>query len=147
MKSILVNLKNEKDLYQKYNDELSDDLINYLINEARTKDNIEIIVNTNLEIDNIVAFIKDGLQKTYNKYRRADKIYDNKQLFLFIIGVVIIIFSTLIDYEVIKEIVIIAGWFYIWEAVDIAINIESEYKMKRKVIKKLLNSKIKVNKI
>ena len=39
------------------------------------------------------------MKKTYNKYRRADKIYDNKQLFLFIIGVLIIFLSTKPEYR------------------------------------------------
>lgn len=147
MKSIIVNLKNEIDLYEKYNNDVSRALIDYLIREANTRDDVEIVINTKLNIENIDNLIKKGLKEAYNDSERIDKLYDNKQIMFFIIGVVFLIFSTFIRYEIIKEIIVIAGWVGIWEVVDISLNLDSTQRINRKIIKKLINCKIKVNKI
>ena len=58
MKSIVVNIRRERDLYEKYSNEVSSELIEYLIDEAIVKNDVEIIVNTNLDINNIYKLIK-----------------------------------------------------------------------------------------
>ena len=145
MKNIIVNLKNENDLYEKYSNEVSNDLINYLIKEIRyIKDDIKITVNTNLKIENIDTLIKDGLIKKYNNLNRIDNFYDNKQIIFFILGVVFIFISTFIKYEVLKEIIIIAGWVGIWEMLGITLNTDSEIRLNRKQLKRLLDCKIEI---
>lgn len=146
MKKIIANIKSEDDLYEKYSNSISRDLINYLIKEAKysNDDNIKIIINTNLNIDNIESLIKDGLVNTYNESKKIDRMHDSKQLMFFIIGIVFLIVSTLVFYDIIKEIIIIAGWVAIWEVVDISLNIDSELKINRKLIKKLLECEIEI---
>lgn len=145
MKSIIVNLRKEQDLYEKYSNEVSSELIKYLVDEARVKDDIEIIINTKLDINNIEKLIKEGLENSYNDTKIIDKFYDNKQIILFIVGMIFLIFSTITKPEVIKELILIIGWIAVWEVLDIAINIDSKQKYNRKIIKKLINCKIKVN--
>lgn len=58
MKSIVVNIRRERDLYEKYSNEVSSELIEYLIDEAKVKNDVEIIVNTKLDINNIDKLIK-----------------------------------------------------------------------------------------
>ncbi|MBR6690674.1 MAG: hypothetical protein IKL65_05025 [Bacilli bacterium] len=58
---------------------------------------------------------------------------------------IFLIFSTITKPEVIKELILIIGWIAVWEVLDIAINIDSKQKYNRKIIKKLINCKIKVN--
>ena len=58
MKSIIVNIRRERDLYEKYSNEVSSELIEYLIDEAKVKNDVEIIVNTKLDINNIDKLIK-----------------------------------------------------------------------------------------
>lgn len=144
MKNIIVNIKRESDLYEKYNDNLSKDLINYLIEEARVKDDVKIIINTNLNIKKIDVLIKEGIINAYNNSKRVEKYLDNKQIIFLIIGVVFLIISTFIKYDIINEIIIIAGWVAIWEVVDIALNIDSKQKVNRKIIKKLIDSEIEI---
>lgn len=147
MKNIIVNIENKSDIYEKYNNELSKNLINYLIRESRfVKDDIKITINTNINLDNIETFIKDGLQKAYNENRKIDKIHDTKQLLFLLIGVLFLIIST-ITFNIIKEIIIIVAWVAIWEVVDISLNVDSELKLNSKLIKKLINCKLEVNKI
>lgn len=147
MKEIMVSLKSETDLYEKYSERLSKDLIEYLLNETKkTKGNLKIIINTSLKIKNIEQTIKDGLKMAYEENKTFDDIYDNKQASFFVMGIVFLILSTLIKYDVIKEIIIIIGWFVIWEGVDIALNLDSKLRIRRKKLKRLINSEIIINK-
>ena len=148
MKNITVNLKKEEDLYDKYSDNVSRDLLDYLINEARyTKGDIKITINTTLDIKNIESLIKDGLLKISNETRKLDMIHDMKQVMFLMIGVVFLIISSFIFYNVIKEIIVIAGWVAIWEVVDISLNVDSKSRANIKLIKRLMNSKIEINKV
>lgn len=145
MKSIIVNIRRERDLYEKYSNEVSSDLLEYLVDEARVKDDVEIIVNTRLDIKDIDKLIKEGLENSYKDTKVIDKFYDNKQIILFIVGMLFLIFSTITKPEVIKELILIIGWVAVWEVLDIAINVDSKQKYNRKIINKLINCKIKVN--
>lgn len=145
MKSIVVNIRRERDLYEKYSNEVSSELLKYLVNEARVKDDIEVIINTKLDINNIDTLIKKGLEDSYKDTKLIDKFYDNKQIILFIVGIFFLIFSTITKPEVIKELILIIGWIAVWEVLDIAINIDSKQKYNRKIIKKLIDCKMKVN--
>ncbi len=148
MKSILVNLKSESDLYEKYSDNISNELINYLIKESKyTKNDVKIVINTKLNIKNLDSLIKNALIKTYEETRKVDRIHNVKQILFFILGIVFLIFSTFVLFDLVKEIVIIAGWVAIWEVVDISLNVDSELKINRKLIKKLIECRIEVNNI
>lgn len=146
MKSIIVNIRRERDLYEKYSNEVSSELIKYLVDEAKTNDEIEIIIDTKLDIKNIDTLIKSGLEDSYKDTKLIDKFYDNKQIILFIVGMLFLIFSTITKPEIIKELILIIGWVAVWEVLDIAINVDSKQKYNRKIIKKLMNCKITVNK-
>ncbi|MBR6690673.1 MAG: hypothetical protein IKL65_05020 [Bacilli bacterium] len=61
MKNIVVNIRRERDLYEKYSNEVSSELLKYLVEEARVKDDIEVTINTKLDIKNIDKLIKEGL--------------------------------------------------------------------------------------
>lgn len=145
MKSIVVNIRRERDLYEKYNNEVSSELLKYLIDEAKAKDEIEIIINTKLDINNIDELIKKGLEDLYKDTKLIDKFYDSKQIKFFIVGMLFLIFSTIMKPELIKELILIMGWIAVWEVFDIAINVDSKQKFNRKIINKLINCKIKVN--
>ena len=148
MKNIIVNLNSKNDLYEKYSNGLSRDLVNYLVREAKYADsNIKITINTNLEVDNLEMFVKRGLEEAYKETKKIDKIHNIKQFMFFIIGLVFLILSTMGLFSILKEIIIIAGWVAIWEVVDISLNVDSELKLSRTLIRKLINSKFEINKI
>lgn len=145
VKTIKVNIRKELDLYKKYSDEVSEELLKYLIDEAKVKDDVEVVINTKLNIKNIDKLIIKGLTDTYNDIRKIDKIYDSKQIILFIIGIIFLTISTLTQPEIVKEVILIIGWVFVWEVLDITINIDSKQKRQKRIIKKLLNCQIKVN--
>lgn len=145
MKSIIVNIRRERDLYEKYSNRVSNELIKYLIDEAKVKDDVEIIINTKLNINNIDKLIRNGLQNSIKNLRKIDKFYDSKQVILFIFGLLFLIISYLTKPEIIKELILIIGWVAVWEVMDIAINIDSKQKYNKKIVNKLINCKITVN--
>ena len=145
MKTIKVNIRKDLDLYEKYSDEVNEELLKYLIDEAKVKDDVEVVVNTKLSIKNIDKLIIKGLTDTYNDIRKVDKLYDSKQIILFIIGIIFLTISTLTQPEIVKEVILIIGWVFVWEVLDITINIDSKQKRQKRIIKKLLNCQIKVN--
>ncbi len=148
MKKIVVNLKDESDLYERYNNNISMDLIKYLMKESKyIKDDFKIVVNTKVNVENLDSLIKAGLNKAYNESRIIDKLLDNKQILFFLIGSLFLIISTYIMNDVLNEIIIIIGWVAIWEVVDISLNVDSEQNLNRRLLKKLLRCEIEVNKI
>lgn len=148
MRVIEVNLKSEDELLEKYSGKLSNELLKYLITESKyTNENLEILIKTNLEFDSVKKVIKDGFKAALKNAEYIDKLYNNKQIFLFIIGITMLIISTLILNQVIKEIIIIAGWVFIWEVIDISLNTDIETRMTKKTIKKLLKSKVVVERL
>mgnify|MGYP004669912743 CR=1 FL=1 len=148
MKVIEVNLKSEDELLEKYSGKLSNELLKYLINESKyTDESLKIVIKTNMEADSVKDVIKSGLNSALKNAEYIDKLYNNKQILLFIMGITILIISTLILNQVIKEIVIIAGWVFIWEVIDISLNTDIETRITKRTVKKLLKSRIVVERL
>lgn len=148
MNKIVLNIKDETDLYERYSGNLSRELINYLIKKSKyIKGDIKIIVNTELKIQNLDKIIKEGLNDSLRILKKIDDSHNTKQILLFLIGILSLIVATIFHDDVIKEIIVIAGWFFIWEVVNISLNIDNELKLNRKLIKRILNSEIIINKI
>ena len=74
------------------------------------------------------------------------KHYNNiRQLILFIIGLILLILSMTIEIDLLKEILLIGSWVPIWEAFDSELFLDFNEKTKRKILKKLMKSKITEN--
>lgn len=146
MKNIVVNIKNEDDLYEKYNDDISHDLLNFLVRQANVRDEIKITINTNLDIDNLDNLIKKEINKAYKNTERSEKNYDYKQILFFITGVIFLLFSSLINIEVVNEILLITGWVAICEFLEISLKLDKKQRLKMKIMKKILTSEITINK-
>ena len=146
MKKIIeINIKDELDLYEKYNKKLaSRDLINYLVENAlfsKSKDKLKIIINSNLENNkDIGKIIKETLRAEYEnlnyKYNRNSII----QAIYLILGVIVLFLSTLIAETVLKEVVLIVGWIFIWTMMELEIFSDKDIKTRRKAILKLIKS-------
>ena len=145
MKNIVVNIRRERDFYVKYGNGVSTELLEYLIEEAKLYKDVEVTVNTKLDIKNIETLIKKGLEELSNDNKIIDDFFNRKQVSLFVIGIIFLIISAFTKFEIIKELILIIAWIAVWEVLDITINIDSKQRRKKKAIKKLLNCKIKVN--
>lgn len=139
-----IDIVNKDDLFEKYNKrKVNEDLINYLLKEIPyfTKtDSFKIIINNYCSDLDCIPVIIDGLKQEYNecnfKYDKSNFI----QIIYFLLGVVILFLSTLINEVVLKEIVLIGGWVFIWAIVESEISSELELRKKRRKLKKLLES-------
>lgn len=146
---IQINLTNKTDFYDKYNKKLvSKELINYIIESAYyfdADDTIKIEITNNTK-EEYVTLIREGLNREYDKSITLSYKNDFTQVFYLIAGILIIFLSTLIGGTVLKEIVLIGGWVFIWAMVESEIFADIKNKKKRKIIRKLLDSEFIVRK-
>lgn len=152
MKKIIeIHLLDEDQITQKYNNErISQELIEYLIKEAKTvnkNDEIELLIhnecNTELSYMNM---IKQGIEREYEHMVLEHNRINMIQLGLLLIGILFIFLSTIIDTNVIgKEILLITGSVPIWEMIDIELFNESKGRRKKYILKKLMESTITDN--
>ena len=84
--------------------------------------------------------IREGLNREYDKSIALSYKNDFTQLFYLVTGILILFLSTLIGGTVLKEIVLIGGWVFIWTMVETEIFADIKNKKKRKIIRKLLDS-------
>ena len=146
--NIKIDIANKSVLLEKYNEsKVSRNVIKYLIKEAMLvdkKEDIKIIINKNSIIEEdckklIIEGLKDEFNRSKEKYH-ADNI---KQIYLLILGIILLFLSTLIkENSIWREILLISGWVPIWEMVKIEIFPDVQGRIKRRVIKKLLQCKI-----
>lgn len=146
MKIIEIDLVNASDLYEKYNKKnISKELLNYIVAcSFGTKDTIKLIINNKCGIE-ASQLIKEGLKKEYVKVHLTQRKNNIIQISYLLIGVLILFISTLINKEILKEIVLIGGWVFIWAMVELELFSDVNERKKRKVLKKLLNSEILEN--
>lgn len=151
VKKFELDIIDKRDLLEKYNTKiLSKDLINYLLDIAsdiRKDDKVKIIINNYLDYENPIKVIKEGLKREYEKSLKKQTITDLKQLLYLILGIIAIFVSTLLETEVLHEIVLIGGWVLIWEMVELEIFTDREGRKKREILKKILKSEFIENKI
>ena len=139
---IIIDISSIDDVYEKYNkNEISKELINYIIEKCYNEKNIKIIINNKLDI-NIKPLIYKGLENEYNriylKYKKNNKI----QTIYLILGIIILGISSIISENVISEVILVTGWVFIWSVVELEIFTDTTGRKKRKIIKKILKSEI-----
>ena len=149
-KTIIININSKKDLFDTYNNkEINDKLIAHLIKEAffvSKKDNLTIkIYNKTKEKINIGKLIKERLKREYDGVIIEHHTNNLTQFILFIIGVTILVIAKLYNHLIWHDVLVIIGWVPIWEMVDIEIFGNINEKRLKKVITKLLVSKIIIN--
>ena len=120
-----------------------------MVNEAdlllREKVDLKIIINNQVKNDSdIIKIIKQKLLDEYDKTILKHQNNIIKQLIYFLIGITALFFSTLIQDTIFKEIVLIGGWVLIWYMVELELFSDMELRKRRRVIKRLLESEIKV---
>lgn len=144
-KVIRIDLFNESDLTNKYNDSIvSKDLINYIFEQAKfinNKDSIKVIIIKNFDKDvDIIKLIKESLNEEYLSTLKKTYLNDIKQILFLLFGIVCLFLSTIIHNSIIKEIILIGGWVLIWEMLDSQLFSDTQLKRNKVVLKKLLNA-------
>ena len=151
---IEIDINNKQDIFNKFNEsQISDSLAQYIIINSKknfTSKSIKLIINqviplTQQEQEKLV----DGIREYFGLLVREKIIYlrvnNIKQIVLSIIGILLILLSEFIsisfDY-LIPELLLIAGWVTIWEAIDSFLFVDSKTKMEKKIYKKLSSCEI-----
>lgn len=151
-KIIEIDLMEENDLLERYNRKrVSSDLINYIIESASNftkKDVVKMVINNNIKREvQCVNIIIEGLKNEYNKKLKKYSRNNIIQLIYFFVGIILLSFSSIIQIDVLREVILISGWVMIWEVVELEIFSDMENRKKRRILKKILNSEIIEKKI
>lgn len=147
-KVIELDLLEESDFLEKYNKHfISRDLLEYLKNQAAiisTKEKIKIIIHRRCPIpENYINLLKNGLRNEYTFYQKRIHFNNIIQAVFLICGFTLLLLSHLINnLEVLEEILLISGWVFIWEMIEMELFSDSKNFHNRKIIKNLLNSEI-----
>ena len=139
---IIIDISSIDDVYEKYNkNEISKELINYIIEKCYNEKNIKIIINNKLDI-NINPLIYKGLENEYNRIYLKYKKNNIIQIIYLILGIIILGISSIISENVISEVILVTGWVFIWSVVELEIFTDTTGRKKRKIIKRILKSEI-----
>lgn len=150
-KIINIDIVDIKDLTEKFdNNKVSKDLINYIIDETlnyKKYDNIKININSylNEKID-ILKLIKEGIKYQYIQSLNTHFHNSLIQIIYLIIGAFALFLSSILEGEIFQEVILIGGWVLIWTLSEMILFSDVKERKKRKALRKLLNSKIELNK-
>lgn len=145
MKIIKLDIASKNELYETYNkEEVSKELINYLIDSSRTiskKEQIQIIINKNDNLkEDCTTLIREGLKQKYNKNVYKKNSNDKKQFLMLLGGISALILATFLGDTLFNEIALIGGWVLIWEMIESDLFEDNLTKKENKLIKKLIDS-------
>lgn len=147
-KVIKIDLHNKYDLIDKYNEErISPQMLEYIIKQAllaKKNEKIKIIINNKCQIEKqCKELIIVGLDEKYQRSLEERDTNNKKQAFFFVLGLIFIFLSTLIEEETIwKEILVITGWVPIWEMIEVELFPDAAGREERRVIEKILHGEI-----
>lgn len=155
MSTINININKYEDVMEKYdNNKLSSELAYFIYNQYMSlplRKGVELNIETNFEIteeqegiisDMIHRYFGLQVQKSIYNFRYKTKY----QIFLFLIGVLLIAISNLkvlAELSTIHEILLIIGWVAVWELFYDGFFVDYKENIKRKRYKKL--SEVKIN--
>ena len=122
---IEIYINTEEDLLEKYNHKLvSCELIDYIIIKSKNyfkEDKVVLLIenNTKYSNENVEKLIKNGLKVELKNSTKIRDLNNIKQVILLLLGILFLFLSTLINDVIFKEVLIVIGWFPIWEVMDI----------------------------
>lgn len=144
-KIIEIDISKPEELVEQYNKKkISNNLVTYLIGSVprlKKSDTLKVIVNNNMK-NNIscAEFIKQGLD---SEIRNSDYRFINtnrRQVFLFVLGVLLLALAYVVNIEIIKEIILIGAWVLLWDMVELEINDDINNMKRKKILKRLVAS-------
>lgn len=146
MQKILINLKDLNLAFNEFNHNiLSNDLDNYLFNEAKKstyKEDILLVISNinNLEKQKkIKELIINFYLNKIKEYKKIDKLDNYFHLILLFFGILLIIISEQFT-MFLSELFLIAGWVVIWEMIYDILFTSIKRKRELNIYKKLTNS-------
>lgn len=144
MRQIYIDLNNREDILERYNqNDISNELIEYIIKQANfvKKEKIELIIKNKTNIK-ITDRLKQAFNDEYTNSLKSQHYNNIRQIVLVLVGIIFLILSMTIHEDILKEVLLIGSWVPIWEAFDSELFLDFRERRKRKILKKLMNSKI-----
>lgn len=144
-KIVEVDIDKYEDLVEPYNKKkISRELVNYLIGatpKLKKADSLKVVIHNNMK-NNIscAEFIKKGLDAEITKSDYSFMNTNRRQIFLFVLGVLILILAYVVNVEIIKEIILIGAWVLLWEMVELEIDDDISNRKKKLILKRLVAS-------
>ena len=145
-KIIEADILDLDDFFEKYNKELvSRDLINFILENTKDSldsDKITIVLNKKIH-KKLGDILRNSFKVEYQKMVNEHFNNNKKQVIYFLIGVVMLVISRVLnDRALIEELFLIGGWVLIWQTVEIEFFKDTSNRKKRKLLKKLITSEI-----
>lgn len=151
MEKILeIDLERKEDLFENYNKKkVSKELIQYMVDampRMKKNDKLKVVINNKIK-GNIrcAELIKKALDEACVKSDFRFHTTNMKQISFLIIGIIALIVASMIEGNVLKEIVIIGAWVLLWDAVEMEIVDDLSNRKRKKVLKKILSSEFVEN--
>lgn len=144
-KVLEIDLEKEEDFFECYNKKkVSRELIQYMVDSVPrlTKDDtLKVIINNKIK-GNIKCseLIKQALDEACAKNDFRFHISNMRQIWFLLIGILALVIASLIQIEILKEVVIIGAWVLLWDAVEIEIIDDISNRKKKRILKKILSS-------
>ena len=156
---IEIELNEKSKIYNEFNNnQLSDELSNYIYNQCKGISNIsdiELNINHNFKMtDDEQIKLVDAIRANYgidvkeNLIRIKQEHF--KELLFLMLGILLLIFSNLFNYinaSLVDEVISIFGCVTIWEVAYNIIFVETKIRLQNKRFKKLTEIKINFNEI
>ena len=125
-KILLIDLDEKDDLFERYNkNKVSKDLIQYMIDVMpvlKKDDSLKVVINNRIKGDiHCSELIKKALDEACINNDFRFRLSNMRQMSFFIVGIFALIIASMIDLEILKEIIIIGAWVLLWDAVEMEI--------------------------
>lgn len=147
-KIIEIDLLEKNNFLEKYNKQLiSRDLLEYIENQAtylNKREQVKIIIHRKCRMpDDYLTILKNSLRREYIFYKKRLHFNNIIQVVFLICGFMLLLLSHgMKNHEVLEEILLISGWVFIWEMIEMELFSDSKNLHKLKILKKILKGDI-----
>ena len=146
MEKILeIDLDSTEDLFECYNKKkVSRDLIQYMVDampRLKKNDTLKVVINNRIKGNvKCAELIKKAIDDACARNDFRFHLTNMKQICFLILGVIALLVASIVDWEILKEIVIIGAWVLLWDVVEMEIVDDINNRKKKRILKKILSS-------
>lgn len=146
MEKILeIDLDSTEDLFECYNKKkVSRNLIQYMVDampRLKKNDTLKVVINNRIKGNvKCAELIKKAIDDACARNDFRFHLTNMKQIWFLILGVIALLVASIVDWEILKEIVIIGAWVLLWDVVEMEIVDDINNRKKKRILKKILSS-------
>lgn len=146
MEKILeIDLDSTEDLFECYNKKkVSRDLIQYMVDampRLKKNDTLKVVINNRIKGNvKCAELIKKAIDDACARNDFRFHLTNMKQIWFLILGVIALLVASIVDWEILKEIVIIGAWVLLWDVVEMEIVDDINNRKKKRILMKILSS-------